>query len=144
MDRFVRILTFVAALALFVIAVSVFEYLGPLVLGIDGPDPARLQDAAYLEDFMSRQPAAAFVMIALAHFAAAVVGGLVLGLGRLPRWSAWLLGGLCTAAGVANLLLVPGQPAWFWVLDVLVYVPGVLVGYRWVERTRTLVAERAS
>jgi len=137
-----RVLIFIAAVALFLITVSFVEYLGPLILGIDGPDPARMQEAGYLQDFMSRQPAAAFIMVAIAHFVASVVGGMVVGLGRLGMSAMWLLGIICTLAGLANLLLVPGHPIWFWILDLPLYLGGVWLGYRWVSRTRQVVAER--
>ena len=139
-----KALIFLAALALFVITVSFFEYVGPLLLGIDGPDPTRYSDAAYMADFLARQPAASFLLVALAHFLGAVVGGLVLGLGGLGRRALWGLAILCTIAGIANLVMLPGQPVWFWVLDLLTYAPGVWLGYTWVARTRALVAERAA
>lgn len=138
-----QIFIFITALAMFIITVSVFEFLVPFVLGIDGPSAEVMQNPELLRSFMERQPAASYIGVMVAHAIGAIIGGMVIGFGGLPKWSAYVLAVICMAGGIGNLILLPGHPTWFWVLDLVVYIPSVLLGYEWVSRTRKLVAEKA-
>ena len=143
MGKGMQFFIFITALALFIITVSFGEFLSNQVLGIPDAVEGTYQNSEQFAQYIKSLPPSAFLGLAIAHFIAAVVGGLVLGLGRLPAWTVWVLGGLATLAGFFNLWMLPGHPVWFWVLDLATYIPGVLLGYRWVENTRKLVAEKA-
>ena len=138
-----RLGIFVFALAMFVIVVQVVEFLVPLALGIQGPDAEAMSDREALAAFMARQPTAAYLGVAFAHACGALVGGMVLGFGQLTRTYLSVFAALAIAGGVANYYLLPGQPTWFLIVDVLVYYPAALLGYTWVARSRAYVAERA-
>ncbi|MFK8054805.1 MAG: hypothetical protein AB8F78_01690 [Saprospiraceae bacterium] len=139
-----QIFIFITALAMFIITVSMFEFLVPFILGIDGASAEVMQDPVALKSFMERQPAASYIGIMVAHAVGALIGGAVLGFGGLPKWSAYLLAGICMAGGIGNVLLLPGHPAWFWVFDLVVYIPSVLLGHEWVSQARKFAAEKAA
>jgi hypothetical protein len=136
-----QVFIFITAFAMFIIAMSALEALVPLLLGIDGLEAEAMQDPERIKNFMERQPAAYYVGLVLVHFIGALVGGLVLGFGGLPRWSAYLLVACCMAIGSAFML--PGHPTWYRILDLINYIPGVLLGYEWVSHARKLVAKKA-
>jgi len=136
-----QIFIFITGLAMFIIATSALEFLVPLALGIDGIPADIMQEQEALKSFMERQPAAYYLGLILVHAIASVIGGMVIGLGELPKWAIYLLAGCFMALGY--LLVRIGSPTWFLVLDLSVYIPGALLGYEWVNRTRKLVAEKA-
>jgi len=136
-----KVFIFITALAMFIIASSALEFLVPLVLGINGFSEEAMSNPEAMKSFMERQPAAYFIGLIFVHAIAAVIGGLVSGLGALPKWSTYLLAGGLMALGY--LLAHTGSPTWYLVLDLTVYIPGVLLGYEWVSSTRKLVAKKA-
>ena len=135
-----QVFIFITAFAMFIIAMSALEFLVPLLLGIDGLEAEAMQDPKRIQSFMERQPAAYYVGLVLVHFVGSLVGGLVLGLGGLPRWSAYLLVACCMAIG--SVFMLPGHPTWYRVMDLINYMPGVLLGYEWVTHTKKLVAKK--
>jgi len=133
---------FITAVAMFIIATSALEFLVPLILGINGLTSEVLQDLQALQSFMERQPASYYLGLILVHAISAVIGGMVIGLGGLQKWTVYLLAGCFMA--LAYLLLRIGSPTWYLIFDLSVYIPGVLLGHEWVVRTRALVAEKAT
>ena len=131
---------FITSLAMFIITVDVFELLVPMVLGIDAASPEVMRDPSLIKSFIERQPVSYSIGILLSHAVGALIGGSVLGFGGLPKWSAFVIAGLLCLIG--NELLLPGHPAWFWILDLIVTVPSVLLGYEWVSQSRKMVAAK--
>lgn len=125
---------------MFIIAVDVFELLVPMVLGIDSVSEEVRNDPALIKSFIERQPVAYSIGILLSHAVGALIGGAVLGFGGLPKWSAFVIA--CLLCIIGNLMLLPGHPAWFWVVDFIAIVPSVLLGYEWVSQSRKMVAEK--
>ncbi len=136
-----QVFIFITAVAMFIIAMSALEFLVPVILGIDGLPSESMQDAERIRSFMERQPASFYLGMILVHFIAALIGGLVLGLGGLPKWTTYLLAACCMAIG--SLLMLPGHPTWYRIFDLINYIPGLLLGYEWVTRTREFVAKKA-
>lgn len=98
------------------------------------PPPADLDlsDREALTEHIRQSPTGALLLLVLAHIVAAIGGGFVAGkLSDTPKPTpGYIIGGLLLVAGVANLIMIPGHPIWFWVLEILLYVPAALVGYR--------------
>src|SRR5262245_44461379 len=74
-------------------------------------------------------PTGAMLMVLVAHAGGSFVSGFVCGLIAKRSWylAAAILGILWTCGGVAMLMMLPA-PTWFAVADVLLYVPGALLG----------------
>jgi len=136
-----KILIFITALAIFIIAASALEFLVPLILGIDELKAELMRDPEAVKSFMERQPVAFYLGLVLVHAVSAIAGGMVAGLGDLPKWTIYLLAG--GFMGLGYLFVRPGSPTWYLIFDLSVYIPGALLGYEWVSRTRQLVAEKA-
>ena len=130
------------ALALLIVTGSVGEFLVPLVLGINPPDSQVLADEQLLESFMECQPTAYFIGLWLSNALGGLVGGIVLALGRLPRWTVWVV---AAVAGLIAAIILPraGEPMWFLILNPMSFPPGLLIGYRWADKSRALALEKA-
>lgn len=144
MGRVRAVATGVTGVALAIVVVSVTDYLAPRALGISAADPALAADPVALRDFMSRQPTALYVLLAVGHFLGALVAGLIAGLGGLGRGAAVGVGVVAAAAAGLVLAVTPGLPAWFAWLALPAYVPGAVLGHRWVALTRAEVRRRAA
>lgn len=80
------------------------------------PDGVDLADTEQMREFVQRQPAAAWILVFVAHIGQAFVGGWVaarLSASRLMR-QAMIVGLLSLAAGIANAMML-SAPAWTWV-----------------------------
>ena len=79
--------------------------------------------------FVDTLPASAFLMVLAAHIMGVFTAGMtsVLVIGK--RWflGPAFLGLLMLIAGIFNLILIP-HPAWFGILDLMVYVPTAIIG----------------
>lgn len=96
-------------------------------------DPAKLR--AYLEGL----PLTAFVIVLVAYFLGSLTGGyLVRNMSRRESPGpglAILVGGMLTVAALLNFFVMfPGQPLWFEVLSLLMFVPVSLLGYKFAGR----------
>lgn len=76
-------------------------------------------------------PTGALMIVLLAHAGGSFVSGLVCGLIAMRSWyvAAAVLGIIWTCGGIAMLMMLPA-PTWFAVADVLLYVPGALLGVK--------------
>ena len=76
-------------------------------------------------------PTGAMIIVLVAHAGGSFVSGLVCGLISKRTWylAATFLGILWMCGGIAMLMVLPA-PAWFAVADVILYVPGALMGVK--------------
>jgi hypothetical protein len=91
-----------------------------------------MTDREAIKALMASAPVGSFLVVLLGWVLGSVLGGwLAAWIGRdAPVAHALALGGLLTLAGIANnLMLAP--PGWFWVVSVLVFLPGAYAGARW-------------
>lgn len=135
-----QVFVFISAVAMFIITMSALEFLVPLALGIDGLPSESMNDPKRIRTYLEVQPVAYYVGMLLVHFIGAVIGGLIIGFGSLPKWSAYLLAACCM--GIGSLLMLPGNPVWYKYLDLVNYIPGALLGYEWVVHSRKLVEKK--
>ena len=72
-------------------------------------------------------PTGALMIVLMAHAGGSFVSGLV----AMRSWylAAAILGAFWTCGGIAMLMMLP-SPTWFAVADILLYVPGALLGVK--------------
>lgn len=93
------------------------------------PEGADMYDPATMKAYVETLPAPAFLIILVAHAGGALVGGLVAAL--IARRSRLVLGaivgGIFLVAGIMNAMSIPA-PLWFVVIDLILYLPGGILG----------------
>lgn len=107
---------------------AISSLLHPAPPGLD------FHDAAALARFVATLPTSAFLCVIVAHFCGTLIAGLVTCLiAKRPWWTAAIgIGLVFQLAGVANLIMIP-HPTWVAVADMMVYVPGAILGV-WIYR----------
>ena len=125
----------VLGLVVGMIAITLMHVLGellyPLPEGVDGNNPESL--AAYIPTM----PFGAFMMVLLAHQSGAFFGSIAAVLvlrksGNAMRLG-FIVGALMMVFGIMNLFMLP-HPAWFAIVDTVLYIPLALLGARMVMR----------
>ncbi|MCP4191570.1 MAG: hypothetical protein GY768_13175 [Planctomycetaceae bacterium] len=95
------------------------------------PPPADLElsNREAMLEYINSLPLTALLITLFAHAFGALVAAFVCETITRSNWVAgWLLiGVLCLGGGIANLLMVP-KPAWFAVVNLMLYVPAACVG----------------
>lgn len=107
--------------------VTISQAMYPLPEGLDPNDFEAFR--AHVE--ASGMPTGALMIVLVAHASGSLVSGFVCGLVARQSWyvAAAALGILWTCGGIAMLMMLPA-PMWFAVADVLLYVPGALLGVK--------------
>jgi len=126
------VLGFVAASAVMMAVESVngrflYPELGKLAEGMTDRDAIR--------NLMASAPVGAFLVViagwALGSFAGGIVAAWIAKTTAIR--DAIVLGGLLTAGGVANNMMIP-PPLWFWCASLVVLLPAAYAGARLVQR----------
>jgi hypothetical protein len=95
--------------------------------GLIHPQPEGFdwQDREAVEKFIKAAPLSATLLVLAAHalgtFAGAWVATKLAGSGTLTQ--AMIVGAFFLLGGIANLFMIPGNPAWFAVADLGLYLP---------------------
>ncbi len=107
--------------------VTVSHAVFPLPEGIDPNDFEAFR--AHVE--ANGMPTGAMMIVLVAHAGGSFVSGFVCGLIAMRSWyvAAAILGMFWTCGGIAMLMMLPA-PTWFAVADILLYVPGALLGVK--------------
>lgn len=93
----------------------------------DGLDPNVTEDIA---TFIQTAPFGAFVLVWLAHWGQAFVGGIVAALiapNGKKIMSAMIVGALTMVGGIATIFMIP-SPVWHIIIDLLGYLPVAWLG----------------
>jgi len=95
-----------------------------------------LTDREAIRALMAGAPVGMLLVVLLGWVLGSLVGGFLAGwIGRdAPMRHALTLGGLLTLAGIANNLMIP-PPAWFWIISLVVFLPGAYAGARLAPRS---------
>lgn len=129
----------IAVVAGFVLAsavMMVIEFINGHVLHPDlGTAAAGMTNPDAIRDLLASAPVSVFAVVLIGWLLGSVAGGWVTA--RIAPTSkinhALVLGVLLTLAGIANNLMIP-PPLWFWIVGLLVLVPGAWVGGRFATR----------
>jgi hypothetical protein len=81
--------------------------------GFDFNDPEQLARA------MAAAPTGAFAIVAAGWFVAALIGAWVAAAAAKRAVAGWIVTLIVVAACIANLLMIPGHPAWMWAAGIL-------------------------
>jgi hypothetical protein len=121
---------------------SILGVLGGVVLGImlvfllarighavyPTPDGFDFHNQEAVKDYLAANPGVLLFVLA-AHIVGPLAGAWLAAwiARRRPLSHALVVGVLFLAAGIANMLMIP-HPPWFWLVDLLVYLPAALAG----------------
>lgn len=131
------ILAVVAALIAAFAVIMIVEMINTLVVPMPGSEITG--DPAKLKVFMTTLPTTSYVVVLVGYFLGSFAGGFIVkNLSRrespgmtLPI----LIGGILTAGAVLNFfVLLPGQPLWFVILGLLIFVPVSMLGAKFAGR----------
>lgn len=127
-----KILSVVVALMVAFAVMMIIEMLNSLQLA--PPSADIMADRAKLAEYMANGPVQAYVVVLIGYFLASFAGGfIVTKMSHQVTQTATLpilIGVILTLGMVANLLMLPGQPLWFAVLGLLIFIPTSLLGHR--------------
>jgi len=98
--------------------------------------PEMLGDKASLARAIAAMPKEAFQLLLVNYAVASLGAGIVATLiaGRKNMLPAIITGILITLGGVFNNFSIPGQPQWFAVSNLFLYIPFALLGYFLVRK----------
>src|SRR5258706_11526522 len=123
---------FVVAIIAAVVIMMIVEIANPMVM--PPPSPEIMNDPARLHEFMANGPTRAYLIVLFGYILASFAGGFVVakisrrqGPGITP---AVIVGGILTLLIVTNVLILPGQPIWFIIAGLVVFIPVTLIGHR--------------
>lgn len=130
-----KILAVIAALIIATAIFMIVEMLNTYVL----PPPTTdvMHDAARLREYMANGPAKAYIIVLAGYIIGSFAGGfIVTKISRRVSSGMTLpiiVGTLLTLAGIANFIMLPGQPIWFEAIAVLTFIPLTFVGNRFAR-----------
>ncbi len=127
-----KILSVVVALIVAFAVMMIIEMLNSLQL--TRPSAEVIADRAKLAEYMANGPARAYIVVLIGYFLASFAGGfIVTKMSHQVTQTMTLpivIGAILTLGMVANLFMLPGQPLWFAVLGLLIFIPTSLLGHR--------------
>lgn len=128
-----KILALVVALIVAFAVIMIVQMLNALV--VLPPSPEVMRDPARLTDYMANLPTTAYVVVLVGYFLGAFSGGYIVT--KMSRREspgmalALIVGLILTIGGILNFfVLLPGQPTWFTVAAMLIYIPVALLGHK--------------
>jgi hypothetical protein len=122
-----RVLAVLAGLVVAVLVIFLGEILGRLIS--PPPQGVDFRDRQQMEAIAKSIPPIAHVLVLLAGFLGAFVGGLIATfiMKTNDKIAALIVGAVLTILGILNLLVVP-HPIWFIIAALLVYFAGAYLG----------------
>ena len=127
-----KILAVVVAMITALAIMMIVEMINSVV--IMPPSDEVMKDPAKLREFMMNGPVKAYIIVLIGYFLAAFAGGFIVT--KMSRRESpgitlpIIVGALLTLGMIANLLMLPGQPLWFAVAGLLMFIPVSLFGHR--------------
>lgn len=131
-----KILATVVALIAATAVMMIVEMLNSYIL--PRPSADILTDPAKLREYMANGPTMAYVVVLVGYFLGSFIGGFIVK--NMSRRESpgiampVLIGVILTLLGIANFLMLPGQPAWFMVIALLIFIPSALLGNKFAGR----------
>ena len=130
-----KILSVVVALIVAFAVMMIVEMLNSTQLA--PPSTDILADKAKLAEYMANGPVQAYVVVLIGYFLASFAGGfIVTKMSHQVTQTTTLpivIGVILTLGMAANLYILPGQPLWFAVLGLLIFIPVSLLGHRFAR-----------
>lgn len=130
-----KILSVIVALIVAFAVMMIVEMLNSTQLA--PPSTDILADKAKLAEYMANGPVQAYVVVLIGYFLASFAGGfIVTKMSHQVTQTMTLpivIGVILTLGMAANLFILPGQPLWFAVLGLLIFIPVSLLGHRFAR-----------
>ena len=127
-----KILAVVVAMITALAIMMIVEMINSVV--IMPPSADVMKDPDKLREFMANGPVKAYIIVLIGYFLAAFAGGFIVT--KMSRRESpgmtlpIIIGVLLTVGMIGNLFLLPGQPLWFAVAGLLLFIPVTLFGHR--------------
>ena len=127
-----------AVIVAMVVAVAIFmivQMINSMVVA--PPSDAVMKDPAALREFMANGPVKAYVIVLIGYLIGSFAGGFIVT--KMSRRESpgltlpIIVGALLSLELVANILFLPGQPIWFIVASLIVFIPMSLFGHRFAR-----------
>lgn len=130
-----KILAVVVAMIVAIAIMMIVEMCNSMV--VTPPSDAVMKDPAALREFMANGPVKAYIVVLIGYILASFIGGfIVTKMGRRisPGMTlSVIVGALLMLGMVANILMLPGQPLWFIVAGLVIFIPVTLIGHRFAR-----------
>lgn len=131
------ILAVVVAMIAAVAVITIVQMMTQLVY----PTPASdvMTDPAKLQAWMAAMPLSAYVIVLISYFLGSFAGGFIVkNMSRRESPGMTLpivIGGVLTVGAILNFfVLLPGQPLWFVIVGLLIFIPVSLFGAKFAGR----------
>ena len=127
-----------AVIVAMVVAVAIFmivQMINSMVVA--PPSDAVMKDPTALREFMANGPVKAYVIVLIGYLIGSFAGGFIVT--KMSRRESpgltlpIIVGALLSLGMVANILFLPGQPIWFIVASLIVFIPMSLFGHRFAR-----------
>jgi hypothetical protein len=130
-----KILAVIVALIIATAIIMIVEMLNSYILP---PPPADvMKDTARLREYMANGPAMAYAVVLIGYALGAFVGGfIVTKISRLVSSGLTLpivFGAVLTLLGISNMVMIPGQPIWFMIVALIIFIPAAIVGSKFAR-----------
>ncbi|MBP7415823.1 MAG: hypothetical protein WBC19_04555 [Pyrinomonadaceae bacterium] len=127
-----KILSVVVALIVSFGIMMIVEMVNTLV--VMPPSAEIMEDSVRLRDFMAHVPPLGYVIVLIGYFLASFAGGFIVT--KMSRQVSQgitlpvIVGTILTLGMIGNIFMLPGQPIWFIIIGLLMFVPVTLFGHR--------------
>jgi hypothetical protein len=130
-----KILAVVVALIVAIVVMMIVEMINSIFMA--PPSEAVMKDPVALREFMANGPATAYLIVLFGYILASFIGGfIVTKMSRQVSQGVTLpliVGILLMLAMVSNVMMLPGQPIWFVIAGLVVFIPVTLLGHRFAR-----------
>ncbi len=124
-----KIIGLIVGLIVALIVLVGIEELGHSIFPV--PQNLDFQNSKMMENFIKTLPPMAFVFVLLAHFSSAFIGSSVTSIiSKTNGILGLIIGGLILVGAIINIILLPFQPIWFVVLDILLTFAGAWFAFK--------------
>ena len=128
-----RVLSVIGGVLAAYIAIFFIEFIGGQMypgVKLEGLTP---EEIAVI---MGNMPTGAYVMLLFGYTLGSVAGGMVTALisGRNDARPSLIVGGLLLVGGIADIIMIPGQPLWVNITSILLYIPFAYIGFLTVKK----------
>ncbi len=130
-----KILAVIVALIVAFAIMMIVEMLNSMVVA--RPSDAVMGDPIALREYMANGPVKAYLVVLFGYILASFAGGFIVT--KMSRRESpgttlpIIIGVLLMLAMVANILMLPGQPIWFVIASLVVFIPVTLLGHRFAR-----------
>lgn len=125
------VVALIVASAIFMIVQMLNSYIIP------PPSVDVMKDPGKLREYMANGPALGYAVVLIGYAIGTFVSGFIVtkmsrsvssGL-TLPT----VVGAILTLLGITNFLMLPGQPIWFMIIALVIFIPLALIGSRFAR-----------